>query len=80
MFRHWKLCLALLGGGLIAAVGSGCQTWVPEAGLTLPSPYYLDHPPQYIPQSPTFPLPRELATLQAAAAQQQAPAPLPPVP
>ena len=60
-------------------VGSG-QTWVPEAGLTLPSPYYLDHPPQYIPQSPTFPLPRELATLQAAAAQQQAPAPLPPVP
>lgn len=29
--------------------------------VTLPSPHYLDHPPQYFPPSPPFPLPRELA-------------------
>jgi hypothetical protein len=33
----------------------GCQTWT--GGMTLPSPRYLQHTPQYIPSSPPFPLP-----------------------
>ena len=55
-------------------VVSGCQTWVPEIGMTLPSANYLKHQPQYIPPSPPYPLPRELSALEdAAAAQQNAP-------
>jgi hypothetical protein len=61
----WML-LATLGMGLL----SGCQTWVPEAGLTLPSGEYLKHLPQFIPPSPQFPLPREEASLEAAQALQ----------
>ena len=63
ILRRWRggalagLCLAL-------AAGSGCQTWV--AGMTLPSGHYLDHPPQYFPPSPPFPLSRELASMEAA--------------
>lgn len=57
-------CLAGLGLTLLAL--SGCQTW--QAGMTLPSGRYLEHPPQYIPPSPPFPLPRELASQEAAAA------------
>lgn len=72
----------VLGLGLLLATLVGCQTWVPEAGLTLPSGRYLEHPPQYIPPSPPFPLPRELASQEAAAAAiNQGPgavAPLPP--
>jgi hypothetical protein len=81
-------CLTGLGLGL--ATLSGCQTNV--AGMTLPSPHYLDHPPQYIPPSPPYPLPRELASQEAIysapvpgavpavplPAPVQAPAPLPP--
>jgi hypothetical protein len=56
--------------GLIAGLGlsmaTGCQTWL--GGQTLPSPYYLDDRPDYIPRSGQFPLPRELAAQQAAAA------------
>lgn len=52
-----------------AVFSSGCQTWVPEAGLTLPSPHYLEHPPQYIPPSPDYPLQRELDSLLDAAAR-----------
>ena len=63
----------LVGLGLLA----GCQTWVPEAGLTLPSPHYLQHQPQYFPPSPPYPLPRELRSLEAAAAQQANNAPRP---
>jgi hypothetical protein len=72
MKRSWRLFAAGIGLGLVTA--SGCQTWVPEAGLTLPSGHYLRHPPQLIPQSPPFPLPRETANLEEATAQ-QAPAP-----
>jgi len=62
---RWSLVLCLI----MTLVG-GCQTWVPEAGLTMPSPHYLRHPPQYIPPSPPFPLPNELATLEKAAQKQ----------
>ncbi len=71
-------------GMLAACVGlsllAGCQTWVPEAALTLPSPDYLRHPPQYIPPSPDYPLQRELTSLEEAAQQAyKTPAPLAPV-
>ncbi|MFO0964303.1 MAG: hypothetical protein U0793_01775 [Gemmataceae bacterium] len=60
-----KLWLAALGLGML----SGCQTWVPEAGVTMPSPYYLRHTPTYIPPSPPFPLSRELDSLTDAASR-----------
>jgi hypothetical protein len=63
--RGFRLfCMSLL-------LASGCQTWVPEIGMTLPSPNYLKHQPQYIPPSPPYPLSRELASLEEAAASQQ---------
>jgi hypothetical protein len=59
---------------LLLGLASGCQTWVPQTGQTLPSPDYLKHQPQYFPPSPPYPLPRERAALEeAAAAQQNAP-------
>lgn len=48
--------------GLMLTALTGCQTWV--GGMTLPSPYYLDHPPQYFRPDPQFPLEKELATQQ----------------
>jgi hypothetical protein len=71
--RHTWLISTALGIAL-----GGCQTWVPEAGLTLPSPRYLQHTPQYIPPSPPFPLQREWNALEDAA--QPAPGPQPLVP
>jgi hypothetical protein len=63
---HWPPRL-LAGGALAALLAlSGCQTWT--AGMTLPSPHYLQHPPQYFAPSPPFPLPRELASQERAAA------------
>ena len=59
-----------LGLACLLAAATGCQTWV--AGMTLPSAHYLEHPPQYIPPSPSFPLTRELASQEATAV---APAP-----
>jgi hypothetical protein len=47
---------------------------VPEAGLTLPTGHYLEHFPQFFPQTPQFPLPREAANLQLATAQPVPPA------
>ena len=67
---RWLWC-----AGLLLGLASGCQTWVPEIGMTLPSPDYLKHQPQYIPPSPPYPLPRELDSLEEAAAAQQAAAP-----
>ena len=55
--------LAALGTGV--AVATGCQT--PPAGfgsMTLPSGRYLQHPPQYFPPDPAFPLQNELNSMQ----------------
>jgi hypothetical protein len=62
----------VVGLGLALAGLSGCQTHVPAVGMTLPSGRYLEHPPQYIPQSPAFPLSRELARQEEIAAQAMA--------
>lgn len=52
--------------GLSAGLLTGCQTWI--GGMTLPSPHYLEgHHPQYFPEEPAFPLPRELAYQEEAA-------------
>jgi hypothetical protein len=56
-----------LGLGLTMAAASGCQTW--EGGMTLPTGRYLEHPPQFFPSDPVFPLERELAAQQATYAQ-----------
>jgi hypothetical protein len=72
---RWRARVILMGLGLAAS--GGCQTWVPEAGLTMPSPSYLKHQPQYIPPSPPFPLSKELSSLEEAAAQQPVAAPAP---
>jgi hypothetical protein len=64
-------CLGILGFCLLTLV-SGCQTWNPDSGLTLPSPDYLNHPPNFYPKSPEFPLPKETDTLNKAIAAQAA--------
>jgi hypothetical protein len=67
--------LGKLTWGMAASLAmlTGCQTWVPQTGQTLPSPNYLDHPPQYIPPTPPYPLPNEMnGILAAQQAQQQA--------
>ena len=46
---------------------TGCQTYPAGfGGMTLPSPHYLKHYPQYFPPDPPFPLPRELDSMQNA--------------
>jgi hypothetical protein len=65
MTTKWRtvlLVLACMGVGMI----SGCQNWPMEAGITIPSPWYLGHPPQYFPPSPPYPLPKELNGLEEA--------------
>jgi hypothetical protein len=75
--RRWS-CLCAAGLGLLLAVLTGCQTWV--AGMTLPTGWYLKHPPQYFPESPQFPLERELANLEEASRAAAPVAPLAPPP
>jgi hypothetical protein len=60
--RRWQ-CVGLAVLGLMLGTATGCQTNV--AGMTLPSGHYLQHPPQYFPPSPAFPLSRELASMEA---------------
>jgi hypothetical protein len=71
----WK---GLAGLGLVLVGLCGCQTY--WSGATLPSPHYLEHPPVYIPPSPPYPFPRELAAMQeqALAVDAAAPGGLPP--
>ncbi len=57
--RRWRW-VSVAGLGMCVAGLTGCQTWV--GGMTLPSPHYLEHPPQYFPPDPDFPLQRELNT------------------
>jgi hypothetical protein len=59
--------------GLALAALSGCQTYVMESGQTLPSGFYLNHRPQYIPPTPPYPLERELAAQIDATARPVAP-------
>jgi hypothetical protein len=52
-----------LGVGITAL--TGCQTYPAGfGGMTLPSPHYLKHYPQYFPPDPPFPLQRELDSMQ----------------
>ena len=54
---------AALGVGVVAL--TGCQTYPAGfGGMTLPSPHYLKHQPQYFPPDPAFPLQRELNAMQ----------------
>ncbi len=69
--RRGRFITGLLVVMAATGLAGGCQTWVPEIGMTLPSPNYLKHPPQYIPPSPPFPLSRELASLEEAQAARQ---------
>jgi tetratricopeptide (TPR) repeat protein len=41
-----------------------------DPGLTLPAPGYVNHPPQYVPPAPVFPLVHELAAMEAIGAPQ----------
>ena len=64
--RTMRRRLGLVGMGITLVMAPGCQTW--EMGMTLPSPHYLEgHFPQYFPEEPAFPLPKELASQEAAA-------------
>ena len=56
--RRWLASVAAALGVGVAV--TGCQTSV--GGMTLPSPRYLEHYPQYFSPDPPFPLPRELAS------------------
>ena len=63
--RMWTQLSAVLTVGAAGACIAGCQT--PPAGfggMTLPSPHYLQHPPQYFPPDPPFSLQRELDSMQ----------------
>lgn len=73
--RRWLASVAaFLGLGLTCS--TGCQTWY--GGMTLPSPRYLEHYPQYFAPDPAFPLPRELAAQEdPAGAARRASGPLP---
>ena len=53
-----RLLLRGLAGTTMSLIAlSGCQTYT--GGMTLPSPHYLKHYPQYFAPDPTFPLQRE---------------------
>jgi hypothetical protein len=86
--RRWLVRgVAGLGLGVAVTAVTGCQTYPAGfGGLTLPSPHYLKHYPQYFPPDPPFPLQRELESMQApelllgprAGGVLPGPAPLPP--
>jgi hypothetical protein len=79
--RRWQL-VGAAGLGLGLTLTTGCQTHIISAGMTLPSPHYLEHPPQYFPPDPDYPLQREVNSQlnQSAAAAAANPAIAGPMP
>ena len=64
--RRW-LVRGTAGLGVAVTALTGCQTYPAGfGGMTLPSPHYLKHYPQYFPPDPPFPLQRELDSMQNA--------------
>jgi len=61
--------LAGTGLAMLIVVATGCQTNM--GGMTLPSGRYLEHPPQYFPEDPDFPLEKELASQERTLYQNQ---------
>ncbi len=62
--RRW-LVRGVAGVGVTVTALTGCQTYPAGfGGMTLPSPHYLKHYPQYFPPDPPFPLQRELDSMQ----------------
>jgi len=70
--RRWPWLL-LSGFAVSLTTLTGCQTYFPETGQTLPTGWILNHPPQYIPRSPEYPLPKELSHLEKASVAQPTP-------
>lgn len=58
-------------------LGGCCNAPPVVSGMTLPSPRYLQHHPQYFPPNPAFPLPRELQAMECQPTP--CPVPAPPV-
>jgi hypothetical protein len=67
------VALAFLLVPLVGQSAARAQEVDPSSVELLPEPHYLQHPPQYIPPSPDFPLTREQAVLETAAAAQVPP-------
>jgi hypothetical protein len=64
--RRW-LARGAAGVGVTVFALTGCQTYPAGfGGMTLPSPHYLKHYPQYFPPDPPFPLQRELDSMTNA--------------
>ena len=60
-----RLCKGTAALGVGMAALAGCQTYPAGfGGMTLPSPHYLKHQPQYFAPDPAFPLQRELNAMQ----------------
>lgn len=59
--RQW-LARLMAGLGITLTGLCGCQTYY--GGMTLPSPRYLEHTPQYFAPDPNHPLPREMASME----------------
>lgn len=84
---RWLLRSVAGLGAVVVVAQTGCQTYPAGfGGMTLPSPHYLKHYPQYFPPDPAFPLQRELDSMSAAGIAPAPgrggalPAPLPGVP
>jgi hypothetical protein len=84
MRRNRVKLAGIAGMGLALSLLTGCQTWF--GGMTLPSGRYLEHPPQYFPEDPDFPLSKELASQEKTLYQNREddavklPPPVPPPP
>jgi hypothetical protein len=67
----WSSCAVELVAGPcvnpLCWVLNNCQVQTSYSGLPLPSAWYLEHPPEYFPQSPRFPLANELARQEEGA-------------